>query len=354
MSELDAAPVTAASGQSDERRHAERRRGEQRRLERALWQGALALLCGVIAIVLAALLGWRIVGIEQALERNRSANQLAGRDLDAIRAAIGKLEAQTAATGAALGRLEPVPHELELLGRRIGSIEDRIEAPQRAVARIEAAYLVELAGRRLALERDVPGAIGLYEAAATRLAGLNDATSLRIGAQIDRDLALLRAVAAPDLAAIGARLAAAGAAVREVPMLGMIKSQYLPPGEPPPPTPGLARAWHQLTTSLHELVTVRRVSDASVELVSMEEIGVRRHHLEALLFAARLAAFRGDDADYAASIAAARDWLGRYFDLHDTRGRALEAELATLAGTRVSSDIPDVSGSLKLLRRAAK
>jgi uroporphyrin-III C-methyltransferase len=354
MSELDHAPVLTAASQSDERRNAERRRGEQRRVQRALWQGALGLLCGVIALVLAALAGWRIVGIEQALERSRSANLLAGRDLDALRAAIGKLEAQTAASGATLGRLEPVPRQLELLGLRVGSIEDRIEAPQRAVARVEAAHLVELAGHRLALERDVAGAIGLYEAAVARLASLNDATSLALRAQLARDLALLRAVPEPDLGAIGARLAAAGAAVRGLPMLGMIKSQYLAPGEPPTPTPGLARAWQQFTTSLHDLVTVRRVSDASVELVSMEEIGVRRHHLETLLFAARLASLRGDDVDYAANIAAARDWLGRFFDLHDPRGRALEAELAALAGRRVSPEIPDLSGSLKLLRRAAK
>ncbi|HXQ32021.1 MAG TPA: uroporphyrinogen-III C-methyltransferase [Steroidobacteraceae bacterium] len=354
MSDLSEAPVTAAAGEIDDRRSAERRRGEQRRVQRALWQGALGLLLGVIAIALAALAVWRIVGIERALERNRSADQLANRDLDVIRTGIAKLEAQATANSATLGRLEPLPHQLELLGLRVGTIEDRIEAPQRAVARVEAAYLVELADRRLALERDVAGAVRLYEAAAARLASLTDATSLRIRAQLERDLALLRSVPEPDVSQIGARLAAAGAVVRELPMLGMIKSQYAPPGEPAAPTPGLARAWQQFTTSLHELVTIRRVSDATVELVSMEEIGVRRDHLETLLFAARLAALRGDDADYAASVAAARDWLARFFDLHDPHGSALEAELAALAGSRVSPEIPDVSGSLKLLRRVAK
>jgi uroporphyrin-III C-methyltransferase len=357
MPEPNAAPAAAVSGDSAdsaERRSTERRHGEQRRVARALWQGALALLLGVVAITLAALAGWRIVGIERALERDRSAGQLASRDLDALRAAIGKLEAQSAERTAALGRLEPLPHALELLGLRVATIEERIEAPQRAVARVEAAHLVELAGHRLALERDVAGAIRLYVAAATRLAGQSDAASLRARAQLERDLALLRAVPEPDVGTIGARLAAAGAVVRELPMLGMIKGQYLPPGEPATPTPGLARAWQQFTTSLHDLVTVRRISDASVELVSMEEIGVRRHHLETLLFAARLAALRGDDADYAASLAAARDWLGRFFDLHDTRGRALDAELAALAASRVSPAIPDVSGSLQLLRRDGK
>ena len=97
---------------------------------------------------------------------------------------------------------------------------------------------------------------------------------------------------------------------------------------------------------------MRRVSDAAVRLVSMEEIGVRRHHLETLLFAARLAALRGDDTDYAANIAAARDWLERFYDIHDPKGQSVAAELAELAKSHVSPDLPDVSGSLKLLRRA--
>lgn len=350
MSEPNETPPPVAVA-TEEHRYAERRRGEQRRIARALWQGATALLFAVIAIGIATFLGWRLLALERTVERDRSEDQVAGRDLETIRAAIGKLEAQGAQSRAALERIEPLPHEIDLLGDRLGTIEGRIEAPQRAVARIEAANFVELASHRLSLERDVAGAARLYEAAGERLAGFSDAMTLRIRAQLERDLALLRGVPEPNVSALGTRLAAAGAAVRDLPMLGMIKSQYVPPGEEPTAAPGLARAWQQLRV-LSDLVTVRRVSDAAVQLVSMEEIGVRRHHLETLLFAARLAALRGDDPDYAANVSDARDWLARYFDTHDSRGQALETELAALARSRVSPDIPDVSGSLKLLRRA--
>jgi len=336
---------------ADDHRHTERRRGEQRRIARALWQGAAALLFAVVAAALAGFLAWRVIRLERSLDQNQSAEALAGRDFETIRGAIGKLEAATAANHAALERLEALPHELEDVGTRLGTIEARIAAPERVVAHVEAAHLVEMASHRLALERDVTGAIRLFEAADARLGGFTDAATLRIRAQLARDLTQLKAVPAPDIDALSARLAAADVVVRDLPMLGMIKNQYVPPGDEPTPAPGLARAWQQLQV-LSNLVTVRRVSDAAVQLVSMEEIGVRRHHLETLLFAARLAALRGDDADYAASIAGARDWLGRYFDTHDARGQALEAELAALALWRVSPDIPDVSGSLKLLKRA--
>ncbi|HUO96785.1 MAG TPA: uroporphyrinogen-III C-methyltransferase [Steroidobacteraceae bacterium] len=329
-----------------DRRHADRRRGEQRRVARALTQGALALLIGLVAIAVAVFVGWRGLALERSLDSER----LASRDHELLQAALAKLESRAASDAAALARLETLPGRLDAFDERLARIEARIDAPQRAVARVEAAHLVELAGHRLELEHDVRGAIALFEAADARLAGSSDAATLRIRAQLAHDLGALRAVAAPDAATLSARLAAAGAAVRDLPMLGTIKNQYVPPGITPTAEPGLARAWQQFMVALTDLVSVRRVSDATVRLVSLEEMGVRRHHLETLLFAARLAALRADAAEYVADLAAARDWLGRFFDAKDAAVARLDAELADLAASRVAPEIPDVSGSLKLLR----
>jgi uroporphyrin-3 C-methyltransferase len=349
MSDREPLPSSPAADAAD-RRHAERRHGEQRRLERALWQGALGLLLGLVAIAIALVAGWRVLALERSLEADRDAVRLANRDHELQRSALATLEARVAGDAAALAALEPLPGRLATLDGRVARIESRLDAPQRAVARVEAAHLVELAAHRLALERDVRGAGTLFEAAEARLADLSDPATLRVRAQLARDLGALRAVAEPDAGAIGARLAAAEAAVRTLPMLGTIKNQYVPPGGMPPPEPGLARAWWRLTTAFQDLVSVRRVSDATVRLVSIEEMGVRRHHLETLLFAARLAALRADEVDYAANLAAARDWLGRFFDSNDAATHGVDAELEALAASRVSPELPDVSGSLKLLR----
>lgn len=353
MSDADDTAPPSPRDLPEDQRFVDRRRGEQRRVARALWQGAVALLLALLAVIVTVFIAWRVVRLENALERDRSADRLAGKDLELIRSSIAKLEREGEATHATLEPLEPLPSRLERTEERLASIEGRIEAPQRVVARVEAAHLVELAQHRLTLERDVAGAAQLFAAANERLSSINDPTTLSIRSQLERDLARLRAVPEPDVGAVGARLAAVGTAVRDLPMLGMIKDQYVPPGDEPTPGPGLARAWQQLRI-LGDLVTVRRVSDAAVQLVSMEEIGVRRHHLETLLFAARLAALRGDDADYAATLGDARNWLGRYFDPHDARVQAANTELTALASSRVSPDIPDVSGSLKLLRNARK
>lgn len=350
----DSNDTSIAAGDLEEHRHTERRRGEQRRIARALWQGAVAILVAIVALLLATIGGWHLLTMERALEHARSTDELARGNLDSLRTAITRLEASTAANTAELSRLAPLPEANEKLDERLARIEERIETPQRVVARVEAAHLVELAIHRLTLERDLPGATRLYEEAAARLAAANDGLGLRLRAQIERDLERLRAIKQLDIGAVGARLAAAGEVAHTLPMLGMIQSEYQPGQTEPSGAHGIARAWQELRDQMRELVTVRRVSDASVQLVSLEESSIRRQHLEALLFAARLAVLRGDDADYAANLADARNWLGRFFDTHATRGQALDSELAALAALRISPEIPDLSATLKLMRAVTK
>ena len=350
MSDANPPPANAVAVDADERRRADRLRAEQRRAARALRLGAFGLLSALAALALATLAGWRVLALERARDADRDAARLALNDLELIRAQSTRLETRAAADAAALAALAPLPQQFAKLGERVAVIEARIEAPQRSVARVEAAELIELANDRLEFERDVRGASVLYAAAEQRLAAFNDAALLGVRAQLERDLATLRALPEPDSAAIGARLAAASARVRELPMLGMIQDHYLARSAAPAAGSGLARAWQQFTTSLRDLVSVRRISDASLELVSMEEIGVRRQHLETLLLTARLAALRADGAEYAASVGAARDWLGRFFDARDTRVRALGAELAELAGAAVNPPLPAPRAALRLLR----
>ncbi len=333
-------------------RGAERRRSEQRRVERALRQGALALLCAALALIAAALAGWRAHELGRALDDAQQRAELAGHGREQLAAELARLQAAQASPDV-LGRLEPLPPRVDALETRLGRIEARLEAPERALARAEAAHLVELAHHRLTLEHDVAGATELYAAADARLASRSDAAALRIRAQLAHDLAALRATPVPDLRTISARLAAAEVAARDVPMLGAIQAQYLPPGSAREATGGGARAWHKFTSSLQDLVSVRRVSDASVRLVSLEEIGLRRRHLQTLLFAARLAALRADSVDYAASLGDAREWLARFCDPKDARTRDLNAQLTALAASAVSAPLPDVSGSLRMLRERA-
>jgi uroporphyrin-III C-methyltransferase len=347
-------PTDGSAGASSERRQAERLSSDRQRVDRLAWQSATALLVALVALALAGLFAWRHLlltrELDAALAREQRSGQLAARDFDELRASLSALERRSAANSGALEPLAPLPGRVAELERGYGEVQARIEQPQRAVARTEAALLVELGERRLQMDRDVEGAAALYAAADQRLAQYHDPGTQSIRAQLARDLDTLHAVVSPDLSAIAARLARAEQSIQQLPVLGMIQTHYTPPGATITERPGLARAWQQLTTSLNNLVRIRRASDAAVELVSLEESDVRRHRLEALLFAARLAALRGDEAEYELGLRTARDWLTRFFDGQDARVVALAGELKELEESRIAPPLPDVSGSLRMLR----
>src|SRR5579872_3495598 len=165
-------PTEGPAGASSDRRQAERRDSDRRRVDRATWQSAAALLLGLIALALALLFAWREAllarALEEAVGREQRAGQLETRDLDALRSAIARLEQRATASEAQLEPLSQVPQRLNDLEQSYGEVKSRIEAPQRAVARAEAAMLIEAAQRRLKTDRDVVGALALYEAADER------------------------------------------------------------------------------------------------------------------------------------------------------------------------------------------
>jgi uroporphyrin-III C-methyltransferase len=350
---VDSKPAELAD---PDRRPDERREQDRRRLKEARSRASLGLLAALLAVLAASAFGWREVRLERALQgeqvRAARSGTLEAQDLERLTGAVAALEERSQRSAQALTELATLRSQQAELGRSLSAIEERLAQPQRALARAEAGALVVLAQRRLDLDRDVPAAVTLFEAADRALAPYKDEPDLGARAQLARDLAALREVPTPDLRAIAVRLARAEDSVAHLPLLGTVKSEYTRPNAHADES-GLARAWRRFVTEFNQLVAVRRVSDAAVELISLEEADVRRHHLEALLFATRLAALRADEPEYALGLKAAREWLGRFFDGRDARAAELGEELESLARTSIAPKLPDVSRSVLLLKPRA-
>ena len=108
-----------------------------------------------------------------------------------------------------LDALDDVPKQVQELASSVEELRGRAEGPERAWSRAEAMFLLELAQRRLALDRDVETAIVALESADARLASLRDQAVAPVRQQIARELQALRAVRQPDTTGILARLASA-------------------------------------------------------------------------------------------------------------------------------------------------
>lgn len=308
----------------------------------------------VLGLLLAIYAHWRFGQFDERIDRLRGqlAEVRANSDqLDArLQTLSADLESSRATWRTEVRGLREVPAQLDALGRSVEELHARTEAPQRAWVRAEALYLLELAERRLKLERDVQTAIVAMESADARLATLDDPALREVRTKLALELAALRAVPVPDIADVLARIGRLEDAVPGLPVIGMPASQAKRE-KPEAETPGaFERAWRRIRQALRDLVSLRRIEPATARLVTQEEESLRRQHLELLLFGARVAAMQPDGTAYAQSLRAADAWLQQYFDPSTPEVEAAMAELAALELTVIEPALPAVGDAGRLLQ----
>lgn len=350
----DRLPVSAeatAGPVEVERRSVERRNEDRRKIERIGIRVLLAILFAAAAVVLAIVAAWRQAGINTRLEALQSEQASLSANSVRLREELSRLSEQTAANtnrSEEIGRLSARVAELN---ESLESLRERAESGQRAVLRDEGRYLLEIGVRRLALERDVQGALSALQGAEERFALLRDPRLTGVRRRLALEIQSLRAFQPPDLAGITAKLTAAEDLAPSLPVIGAITLDYEPRDRTSGLAPGFNRAWQVVKSSMRDMISIRTIGAEAGELVSLEEQGVRRHHLQLLLFSARLAALRGDQTSFAASIDDARRWLAQMFDPAEPAVAGLARELEALAALNIAPALPDITGSLQLLDR---
>ncbi|NJD32928.1 MAG: hypothetical protein FIB04_13705 [Gammaproteobacteria bacterium] len=309
----------------------------------------------VIALLLAVYAHWRFGQFDERIDRvHGQVTQLRGtqdRLAGQIATLNARLDTSQNATRNELRGLRELPAQVGELGRSVEELRTRTEAPQRAWVRAEAMYLLDLGARRLNLEHDVVTAIVAMETADARLATLNDPAVTEVRRLLAQELTELRAVPAPDLPAVLARVAAIEDAIPAFPVLGVpVTSARRAPAEPAPQG-AFERGMHRLAQALRDLVSLKRIDPATTRLVTQEEESLRRQHLELLLFAARVAAMQPDAAAYQESLKAASAWLTEFFDPSSPAVKGAQGEIAALRDISIAPPLPAVGAAARQLQR---
>jgi uroporphyrin-3 C-methyltransferase len=315
----------------------------------------MPFVLAVLALLLAIYAHWRFSQFDDRVDRVRrqvtelraSRDRLAGQ----VSTLNARLETSQNALRSELRGLKELPAQVAVLGRGVEELKARTEAPQRAWARAEALYLLDLAERQLYLDRDVGTAIAAMEAADARLAALKDPAMTDVRRLLAQDLAALRAVPLPDLPAILARIAKLEDAVPGLPVVGVPVTRESRVDAGPEPKGAFQRALRRIVDALGGLVSFRRVDPATSRLVSPEEESLRRQHLELHLFAARVAAMQPDGAAYTQSLQAAGTWLTQFFDPSSPQVAAAQAEIAALGSANVEPARPAIGAAARQLQR---
>jgi uroporphyrin-III C-methyltransferase len=252
---------------------------------------------------------------------------------------------------AQLRDLQPMPGQVHDLTASIDELRGRSEGPQRAWSRAEALFLLELAQRRLGLDRDVGTAQAALQAADERLAMLREPALTPVREQIAKEQRALTDMHEPDRGTVLVQLAGAEDSVAGITIRGTMTSGPEGVAREPLPSGFFERAWAVIKGTFASLFSVERVHGGGGSLVSAEDEVLRRQHLQLLIFSARVAVIRHDSSAYRTALTGAQRWLDQYFEMSDAATAGVRKQLTALLTVDIDPPLPDISRSSKLLQR---
>ncbi|MDH3399758.1 MAG: uroporphyrinogen-III C-methyltransferase [Chromatiales bacterium] len=319
----------------------------------------LALFISLLAVAASAWL-WRDAQLAKTSLAQRGASETSRRgDLEqsmtALRREVDRLEAGRAALESSR---QDSFDDIARLSQRLGNLEAQMTSMQgvsdetrKRWIMSEVEYYLQIANVRLQLAGDVKTTISALRLADGRLSAMDDPALLEVRRVIRGELTDLGAVDVPDIQGIALTLSSLGTRISQLPLSRSVGDEtddstaQAAEGED-----GWDRAVSKVGAAFKDIVSVRKTDEQITPLLSVSEEFFLRRNLELKLEAARLALLNGDETSFRESLRSARGWLGQYFD---TSNSATSSAIETLAGLEMQSiqpALPDISGSLNLLR----
>lgn len=279
--------------------------------------------------------------MEQLGKSVESANETAGRRFESVEQHAGVLA-----------------DEQESLEQRIGVLGALIGRSDEGWILAEVEYLLGIANKQLQLLRDVKTAEVALQSADARLRELADPHYLLVREQIEKDLDTLKSVPVVDIDGISIVLGAWMERVDTLPVAGTRYQPVTDLGSVDADGQTTATDWKQVPVLVWNLLKEHfrfREHDEPVKpMLAPEREYFLRENLRLQLSAARLALLRNDDVQYQAALNTSRKWIAGYFALDDASTSELHAKLGELLEVEVRPELPNISGSLRLLRQQMK
>lgn len=276
-----------------------------------------------------------------------------------LRSFKDRLESDLAATERGRRSLEEEQRRLanaqQGTDEALGVLRAQLGSSQRDWTLAEVQYLLQVANQRLQLMHDAATASAALASADRRLQSLADPGFNVVREQIAQELTALNAVASPDLAGIALTLESLARQIEQMPLKDAQPRRSAAEQDRDAVSPAPVDDWTRLPRlvweELRRLVVVRRNEAPVGPMLAPEHQFFLNENLRLQLRSARLAALQGEAANYRASLNTATAWLDEHFSADAPRVAAARAELERLAGIDVRPALPDISGSLRLLRQ---
>ena len=287
-------------------------------------------------------LGRQVLESQSALQREAEAQQ------SRLTAAVDELKAtQVNDRETVEQRFARIRTSLDKLGYEIGtSVDDWVLE--------ETHQLLLLAGQRLSLSGDVSLARRALEIADQKLSLIQATDVLTVRRQLAVEIASLDAVPKLDLNGIVLKLSAMADQVNTLPLKGDLDrpewGRSTSETEEPTEPGSLQMVGRVLLDDLGKLVRIRKVDQTRSPKLDNAQRFLAYEKLRLQLVTAQLAVLRQRPDLYQDSLKQARAGLSDYFAA-DERVDGFAASLESLKARQLVVDLPDLSGSMALLRR---
>lgn len=266
---------------------------------------------------------------------------------------------------AAQAELGKANHSIKETQKRQQSLEvsidglySRIGNTSRDWVIAEADYLLKIANHRLQLEQDVTTSIQALTLADNRINSLSDPALNEVRNVIAQELITLQTLPIPDQAGVSMQLTELQEKVDRLPLNA--RTQPTKQDQPEATAEGAmtVESWDALPGAilgvLEGLVAVN-YNDKPIEpLLSPEQVKHLHENLKLKLEQARMVLLRGDQPLYQANIDLAINWTEKFFNTDEVATKKFIDTLAYLKNKQVVLKIPDISSSLRTLRKVSK
>ena len=327
----------------------------------------LAFLLSIIAFAAAGYTAWQgwLSGRDTSASDNyaRLENRIASSDesLAELKAEIATLDAGDPDIETKLSALR---QELDERVRLLSSLPARMSTLEGSVASLagvsegardawilaESEYYMQIANAQLQLANNPHLAALALKMADERIVQLANPALTGVRRAISDELAALDVMEKPDIEGATLTLASLARVVDSLPLAAAAESDDAATGVDPELS-GPGRAWASVKNAMSGLVKVTPPERAKLVQMSPDAEYFLRNNIALQLQSARLALLRGEQAIFEQSLDDTSALLNDYFDAGSTQVVGALATIAEIRGHVFSTDVPDISESLRLLRQ---
>ena len=218
----------------------------------------------------------------------------------------------------------------------------------------DAEYLLSVANERLHLVGDVNTSREALEAADQRLRESGDAATFKVREEIAKELSLLKSISVPDVVGIYASIQTLQDRVDKLALLlpytGKTLASPADSKKFPLPTENQGLL-NSAISQLQDAVVIRHSEHEVKEILTPEEALFIREQLRVKLEMVKISLVQRNEVLFQSSLADVKKWTEQNFTKNTDD--SFLADLERLNITKISSQLPDISLSLKMIKDIA-